>query len=845
MALTIRQLRAGLVVLLLMLAGVIAGYVGYARLRGLNYLRGLPAKYGLEITSDNVSFSHAIGGDTVFTLHAARQVQRRDGKITLHDVGIVLYGRKADRSDRIHGAEFEYDPKGGVLHAIGDVYIDLAAPAVEADKGSLRGKGLGVSAPRANSATESRMIHVKTSALVFLEKQRSATTDAPVEFIAAGMTGNSVGASYDAGTGVVVLRSAVKLSGLRNERPTVVTASRAEFDKEGSLVKLEGAKLILETAGGARTATGDYALLHMNADGSPQRADAQGHVTLTGETRGGTTPNVVTGDRLEVELNKAGQPKAAVMAGGVRFRNEDVRRREDGSAQEVHVAFDGQGRPVHSVLTGDVEMAVHEGQSERRLNAPRVDVDLGGGGKESIFVREAVGAGGDGARLRMKAFAADGVTQTTSDMRADVLTARFMGAGQTTGVKGGASSSMGAGLTGLEGKGDTLLEQMVTDEKGLIESKETSTGELLKVDFRAGGDGKTEMTRAEQRGSVSMVRELKGKASGKSSAAKTTVTKSAAVGAPEVEHAKADAAVYDKLADTLTMTGGVQVQSVDSALFAERVEANRKTGDSTAEGAVRLTYLQTGSTGEPVHVMAARAVSHKATGVTQFFPTPGGLAKMWQGGSQVMAPVLDFDRTRRVLVAKGSAGSDAALVQTVIVDAAKAQGKNSTKEPAGPMRVASQTMIYTDGTRQVEFKGRVRLEDGESVMRAQDAIVYLAVPDANPAAATRPEGTGPASPNKEVVTPVTLGGRVDRMTATGAVELEEPGRKGTGERLTYTAADQTFVLTGTKTMLPKVVDATRGTVTGASLRFRSGDDSVVVSSGEDAGRVRSETRMKQ
>ncbi len=834
MALTIRKLRVLLVVLLVALVGVIAGYVGYARLRGLNYLKGLPGKYGLEITSENFSFSHAIGADTEFTVHAARQVQRQDGKIALHDVGIVLYGRKSDRSDRIHGAEFEYAPKEGVLRAIGDVYIDLAAPAAEADKGALREKAGPVHSEKV--VDDSRMIHVKTSGLVFLEKERSATTDAPVEFTAAGMTGSSVGASYDAGTGVVVLRSAVKLSGVRKERPTVVTASRAELDKEGSLVKLEGARAILEMEKGARVVTGDHALLHMNADGSPRRVDAQGHVTLTVDGRG-AVPGVVSGDRLEVELNEAGQPRAAAMAGGVRFRREDVRRQETGSAGEARVAFDGQGRPVHSVLMGEVEMDVHEGKSERRLNAPRVDVDLGGGGKEPVFLRGAVAAGGDGARLRLADVGRDGVTQTVSGMRADVLVARFAKAGAGAPQMG--KRGMGSGLTGLDGRGHTSLEQVMTNGSGVLELKETSTGDALKVEFRDGADGKAEMTRAEQRGSVSVVRELAAKKPGQRSVAAASTpagAKSApATQAPEIEHAKADTAVFDKLADKLTMSGGVQVQNVGSALFAERVEADRKSGDSMAEGGVRVTYVQEGSTSEPVHVIAARAVSHKATGVAEFFPGAGGVARMWQGGSQVTAPVLDFDRTRKVLVAKGS---EAAPVKTMIVDTSKPQGRDAAKKPGygGPMRVTSEEMTYTDATRQVEFKGRVRLDDDDSVMRAQDAIVYLASDAAfAPGAATAVRGSAP----------VTLGGRVDHMVATGAVELEQPGRKGSGSRLTYTAADETFVLTGTKAAPPKVVDAARGTVTGASLRFRRGDDSVVVLSGEDAGRVRSETRMKQ
>ena len=91
-----------------------------------------------------------------------------------------------------------------------------------------------------------------------------------------------------------------------------------------------------------------------------------------------------------------------------------------------------------------------------------------------------------------------------------------------------------------------------------------------------------------------------------------------------------------------------------------------------------------------------------------------------------------------------------------------------------------------------------------------------------------------------------MGGSVERVVATGHIEMEQPGRRATGEELVYTASDGMFVLTGTAAVLPKVVDQQQGTVTGASLRFHSGDENVVVSNGGDSAgqRVRTETRVK-
>ncbi len=343
---------------------------------------------------------------------------------------------------------------------------------------------------------------------------------------------------------------------------------------------------------------------------------------------------------------------------------------------------------------------------------------------------------------------------------------------------------------------------------------------------------------------------------------KALTGKPAKAAGPEVEHAKADVAVYVKDADELTLTGNVEIQDAESAVFADKVVADRKTGDSTAEGVVKVSYLQQGSTAEPMHVLAGRAVSHKATQVSEFFAAAGagsgGKVKMWQGGSQVEAPVLDFDQAKKTLVAKDVAGSHGVVVRSVIVDSAKAEAaktdtaKAGANAPAkkqgskGPMVVFSQEMIYTDAARMVEFKGKVRAEDADGVMHAQDAMVYLTPADGNDrdkSRSLRDDNT------KETSAPVALGGRVDHIVATGGVELDQPGRKATGEKLTYAASDETFVLTGTKAAPPKMVDDLQGMTTGDSLRFRTGDDSVIVSSngvssGEDAGKVRSETRLK-
>ena len=97
----------------------------------------------------------------------------RNTLYTLHDVGIVLYGRKEDRADRIYGKEFEYDQKNEVIRADGEVHIYLQAPEAadaNAKMDYAAGKDLhGAGATEKAGAAEKkdvRLIHVTTSGLV-------------------------------------------------------------------------------------------------------------------------------------------------------------------------------------------------------------------------------------------------------------------------------------------------------------------------------------------------------------------------------------------------------------------------------------------------------------------------------------------------------------------------------------------------------------------------------------------------------------------------------------------------------------------------------------------------------
>ena len=206
------------------------------------------------------------------------------------------------------------------------------------------------------------------------------------------------------------------------------------------------------------------------------------------------------------------------------------------------------------------------------------------------------------------------------------------------------------------------------------------------------------------------------------------------------------------------------------------------------------------------------------------------------------------------MVAHGDAKDAGLAVHAVFVNAATtgtgtglAAKSGEGAKPPVPIRVASREMRYDDTARRGNFSGGVVVEDADGTMRSQQAVVYLKAVESKGGAGESKGGTD--MNNRVSAAPgAFMGGSVERMVASGRVDVVQPGRRASGEQVVYTAADGMFVMTGLPGLPPMMMDEARGAVTGASLRFHAGDNSVVVSNGPDSGtgqRVRSETRVKQ
>jgi lipopolysaccharide export system protein LptA len=344
-----------------------------------------------------------------------------------------------------------------------------------------------------------------------------------------------------------------------------------------------------------------------------------------------------------------------------------------------------------------------------------------------------------------------------------------------------------------------------------------------------------ELRRAMQRGGVTLLR--------------TTVAKpgTAAVS----QRGSAAEADYDAVTDAATLAGSAQLADATSAVQAQRIVLLHESGDATADGAVRVTYVQASATTqatqpERVHVLADRGVLHHDDGIAIFDGKP---ARLWQTGTQVEAAVLELDQNKHTLFAHSNVAGDLAAVHAVLAPAAKpgqppvkqktqSSAKPGAAQPQGPVRVTSRELTYNDTTRQIDLRGSVLVQDADGSMHASQATVFL-----QPAA--KPSADSGAPVAKAAPAVAMPGGQIDHIVATGGIEIQQPGRTAMGERLVYTASDGVFVLTGTASVPPKAIDVEQGTVTGDSLRFKTGDDSILVTSGGGTRRVHSVTQMKQ
>ncbi|HEY0785798.1 MAG TPA: LptA/OstA family protein [Acidobacteriaceae bacterium] len=802
---SVRHLRRSVAAGGVLLLAVLGVFLGLARLRGHLFHLDLPGRLGVNIsqTANGFTYSQSEKGHTLFTIHASKLVQYKAEQAELHDVTITLYGPEGSgRTDKIYGSDFLYDRNQGTVRANGTVQIDFAAPATRPPgTGAAPGKAAAPSPPQNNT------VHVTTSGLVFNQGTGEATCDQRVDFTLPRASGSAVGADYNAKSGLLILGRDVTLTtieaGPGSQAGAVVHAAHAQLLRETHQAYLIKA----DSAYGGRRTTSDQAVVTFRGDGSAETVDARGHVHVTTETGAELRSSTAM-----MELDAQSQPASVHLDGGVTYHSEDQGQTMQGSAVQGTLTFaaatahppgHGDAAPQaqlhHARFRDAVSFVLQQhsfagdpnGSSTREMRATQLDVDFAPGPSGKAEAQRALGVGG--AMVNLHDIPAKMPAKNTS-IRADQLLATL---------------ANGREIKLLDGQGHTQVVETAPDG-----ATSTSAGDTLHTTFASAAarnsgaeSGAAQVDTAIQQGNVVI-----------------TQVPANSGGAASPLHATAARAEYHAADQIVHLTGDPHLRNDTLALTADRVDYHRDTGDATAVGQVKSTYVQQGGQKAPtlggdgpVHVVADHAQMTRSSNLSVFYGTQGTLARMWQGGDAVAAPVLELGREQQTLDAHGAPGDRGPVVHatlgaraaaspaaTASAGGATAPAGHPTQKP-GEARLTSQTLHYADKDRRADLHGTVTAEQPSGVVHADEAQIYLT-----------PERNKPSE--------------LDHLVASSHVVILQPGRRGTGDRLVYTAADQRYLLTGTPGQPPRVVDAEKGTTTGAALLFRGADDSVEVSS---------------
>ena len=811
MASSVSRLRRWFALGVIVMVVTVGGMYFYARWSLRKAVREVPAKLGLDIqqTAEGFSISKSEQGRTLFTVSASKAVQfKQGGRAELHNVKIVVYGKDSGRFDRIAGDDFEYDPASGNVSAKGRVLIDL-----EANPEGMR------QSDQSLPEQAKQPIHLETNGLVFNKNTGDASASGKVVFETQQASGSAVGIQYVAKTGSMNLLSAVAVTA-GMPQPVHLNAERGTISKRPREVVFDTVRLTRER----QRMQSDHATFFLRDDNTVDHILAEGDVETELQGRPSTNSKTLNSDTHErsdrAELFLTGTRNfltTAVLSGHVRISGGDAASRVSTGMQGRGMEAPGMpaeadaGRVTLHFGAEQILKTVHAEDGVRLTQEPA--------GRAGTPVTPLLGAPSakDAQEVEMTApvmdfIVKDGrlleraetagppqivISQPDANQKTVVtaakFTAKFTEKNRLATLHGEPDAKIVSGILDVSKagatKGGTNSATGPTDR--------VSTSKMLDVVFLPEG-GVRSIT---QSGGLTYVD-----------------------GAQKAWAERGDYTASDQM---LVLSGSPRVADAGMTTTAQTIRMNRTTGDAIAEGNVKSTYsdLKPQSDGgmlassDPIHVTSRSMTAHRSPAVALYT----GNARLWQNANVVEAPVLQFDREHRSLVAHGMGQeNEGAELQPVAGHSpATAQtGPMATAQPVStvlvqvdktgkvtPVHITSARLNYVDEERRIFLDGGVTAKGPDLTMTGQQMTVVLL-----PRNQSRTQ-SGTETP-----------GQVERIVAQGNIIITQPTRHAIGDRLVYTAADDKFVLTGgsstgSSTGPPSIFDAERGKITGRFVDF--------------------------
>jgi lipopolysaccharide export system protein LptA len=290
--------------------------------------------------------------------------------------------------------------------------------------------------------------------------------------------------------------------------------------------------------------------------------------------------------------------------------------------------------------------------------------------------------------------------------------------------------------------------------------------------------------------------------------------------------AQAAAALYDLDKGTLALSGSepgsvvphvvteqitVDAQKIDLTLEGPKVKASgavksvlqpAKSGDSGGDVKMPSMFKQD----RPVNVLG-NDLDYDGTKSLGIYT---GDARLFQEDTSVKASSITIDDKKGDLSASGDVISTTVLDQNMTKEDKDA--KSPKTAPAQKSRVHSiakaKDMKYEDAVRRLTYTGDAQLSNPDGTMMADKIELYLKA----------------------------SGNELDRAEAYDSMTLREQNRKTTGKRLTYTADDEKYLVTGVPVT---IVDECGRETTGKTLTFFKATDNVIVDGNQQ---IRTQTK---
>ena len=609
---------------------------------------------------------------------------------------------------------------------------------VVADRGSYLRDQSQVTFTGGVKLTSSDGLEVMTESLIYEQQNNIARTEAPVRFRRGEISGTSVGATLFGKDHNLNLQ----------QNPHIVSADSDPNKKGAQPVEIHGDRANYAQKEG---------LLRFEGNVNITQGERQGHADVA---TGFINPQTKKIERIE-------------MRGNSQLKSMEKGKASEAQSRDMDFFFDEEQRLKYSAANGAAHARSLEPDSPRDITAERIDITYRPNEKSSVI--QLINTQGRTV-LKLEAIESSSKEKDWSErvIEADSVQAHFREDGKNL----ARAEANGNAVLTVTPKRLTPRSEKKTLRAAKFNAEFFETGNAIKT-FVADQSAVAEFDPIgpESKEKGKPAKRLKKTLSGKKLTANFSqqsqdvndLTVDGDAKFTEGERAAtASRGVYNSSNQTVAMRGKPQLWDSSLRASADEIDANVDTGESELRGHARTTYFSRESTGgaapfknkkQPVTVASDQALVKHNVGAARYI----GNARAWQGDDFIRAENIELDKGERVMTAWNNA-------QSAFYDFEREVEKGH-KEIV-PVFTTSDRIVYTDANRTAHYEGSVKIRQGTD--RIDSATADALMDETN---------------------------KLVSLTAMKDVVMTQPARRATGDRVVYTAATDTAILTGSLAMV--------------------------------------------